>query len=58
MFNREKFLRYISTDLFLKRVWAERKRTFPKDQLDKTLVALFNTYVLENSVALRAYQTF
>lgn len=57
MYNKAKFLRYIKTDMFLSHTWDNYKRTMPKNQLDTMLIAMFNSYVLENSVALREYET-
>lgn len=56
MYDKAKFLRYIKTDMFLKHTWDDYKRTVPKDQLDTMLQAMFNSYVSENSVALREYE--
>jgi hypothetical protein len=56
MYDKAKFLRYIKTDMFLAHTWANYKATMPKNQLDTMLKAMFNSYVLDNSVALREYE--
>ena len=56
MYNKAKFLRYIKKDNFLKFTWEGYQQSTPKEHLDTMLQAMFNTYVMENSVALREYE--
>jgi hypothetical protein len=42
--------------MFLKTTWEQRKKETPKEHHDSYLQAMFNSYVLENSVALREYE--
>lgn len=56
MYDKAKFLRYMQADMFLLSTWKQRKKELPKNQHDSYLQAMFNSYVLDNSVALREYE--
>lgn len=56
-YNKEKFLRFIETDLLLKNVWKDRQKT-PVDQHDSQLQAMFNGYVLDDMDMEQAYLEF
>ena len=56
MNDKKKFLRYMKNDMFLKYTWEQRKKETPKEHHDSYLIAMFNSYVAENSVALREYE--
>ena len=55
MYDKAKFLRYMKTDMFLKMLWEKRKKETPKEHHDSYLHAMFNSYVADNSVAMRAW---
>lgn len=57
-YDKATFLRYIPTDMFLAHTWADYQTWVPADQLDTMLKAMFNSYILEESNARRAYQKF
>ena len=57
MFDKEKFLRFIETDLLLKRVWQDRQKT-PVEQHDSQLEAIFNSFVLDDLIITQEYLDF
>lgn len=55
-YTKRKFLKFIADDMFLLHTWENYQQTMPKEQLDIMLKAMFNTYVVGNSVAEREYE--
>ena len=55
-YDEQKFLRYISTDMFLDRTWERRQQDLPVECHAKYLLAMFNSYVVDNAEATMEYE--
>ena len=55
-FNKEKFLRYVRTDMYLSFMWNDMQKRAKPEHKDSYLEALFNSEVLENSVMSAEYE--
>ena len=51
-YDKQKVLKYIDKDMFLKFVWEKRKQDLSVNDHEKLLEAIYNTYIAETPEAL------